>query len=83
MQAFPIYDSRLEGRIYCAEVGMTLRDYFAAKAIPSSIKALHDPASPVNWEADDEVSPHSDLVLAANYAYLMADAMLAARKEAA
>jgi hypothetical protein len=64
--------------------GMTLRDYFAAKAMPLAIQALdnpdNDPADQrLQWNTDED-GPSSDQVLAAKYAYGMADAMLAARE---
>jgi hypothetical protein len=56
--------------------GMSLRDYFAAKAMRLSFeKAIH------NWKQDgvDDLTVDSDYI--AEKAYLLADAMLAARKE--
>lgn len=47
------------------KVGMTLRDYFAAKAMQAMC---------------EEVVRYDDLKLCAKNAYLMADAMLEARK---
>lgn len=52
--------------------GMTLRDYFAAKAMAA--------LSPTYWEAQDEYESGEDLIKClAESAYEMADAMLAAR----
>ena len=61
-QAFPTYDSNREGHLYCAEVGMTLRDYFAAQVIG------HLCASPLRQECalSDDVS----------YAYKVAKLMI-------
>jgi hypothetical protein len=53
------------------EGGMTLRDYFAAKAMQSFVAA---------WIAKSAY-PETDLELA-EHAYAMADAMLLAREEA-
>jgi hypothetical protein len=62
--------------------GMTLRDYFAAAALPEVISHLNPADSAILWEHDeDETKPHSDLHLAARWSYLMADAMLEARKK--
>lgn len=55
---------------------MSLRDYFAAKAMRLSFeKAIH------NWKQDgvDDLSVDCDFI--AEMAYLLADAMLDARKE--
>lgn len=51
-------------------VGMTLRDYFAAKAMPLAWKIFDEGYSP------DAVTPEN----IAKAAYQIADAMLAARK---
>ncbi len=50
--------------------GMTLRDYFAAKAMQSFLSHLVEEG----WDADD-------LELVAETSYRMADAMLKAREE--
>lgn len=63
--------------------GMTLRDYFAAKAMPSAIAQLHNPECDDQfiWMEDDETDSACVAVgLAAKYAYAMAGAMLEARK---
>ena len=66
ISAFPIFDSNRAGMDYeCMEPGMTLRDYFAAKAMLGVI--MHpQPASPKDIAAT---------------AYEIADAMLRARGE--
>jgi hypothetical protein len=48
--------------------GMTLRDYFAAKAMQATVQA---------WISTNQYPPH-DLIVAEN-AYVIADAMLEAR----
>lgn len=64
--AFPVFDSRNAGQDYeCADPGMTLRDYFAAKAMQSLI----------------ETNPSVDLETIAENSYMMADVMMAARGE--
>lgn len=56
---------------YC---GLSLRDYFAAAALPEAIRTLN-----ANTGEDFSLGDESDRVLAAEDAYRMADAMLAAR----
>lgn len=69
--AFPSEHSRCQnGR----EDGMTLRDYFAAKAMQGRI---HLPIPPY-WEDKDDKEIALSL---AEFSYAMADAMLKARKE--
>ena len=61
--------------------GMTLRDYFAAKAMQSILQD-YDPA--ILFDAEELAKPlgiPSTSSLIAEDAYLMADAMLKARKE--
>lgn len=63
-------------------LGLSLRDYFAAKAMPVAIQSLDNPRNdpcdaPFDWWSE-KVS--SDMLLAAKFAYAMADAMLAARE---
>lgn len=66
--AFPVNDSTISG-----EPGMTLRDYFAAKAICSLI---------LDVERESETFASSDLIAnTARQAYAYADAMLQARKQ--
>ena len=64
--AFPVFDSRNAGQDYeCADAGMTLRDYFAAKAMQALI----------------ETNPSVDLETIAENSYMMADVMMKARGE--
>lgn len=78
---------------YGAESGMDLRDYFAAKALPiafdfvrridaESLIGMSDPTEcryDISW-TNDEDGPSSDIAMVAEYAYIMADAMLKARQ---
>ena len=68
--AFPVYDHHADGQQFLAETGMTLRDYFAAKAMH---QFLYGAVLPVGFDASEQLA-----ILAAR-AYEMADAMLAAR----
>jgi len=65
--AFPVFD---------IDKGMTLRDYFAAKAMQGLCAGF---ASPHGGWPDSGCSEHYDV--AASHAYLMADAMLRARQQ--
>lgn len=72
--AFPLNDALCtNGNPLPSRMGMTLRDYFAAKALPVHMAALAtwDAESPDAWQA--EVSRLS---------YATADAMLKARETA-
>ena len=60
------------------EEGMTLRDYFAAKAMPVAMETLRQ-----DWTKDDGDEWYwnpSERELIAKYAYQLADAMLKARE---
>lgn len=65
------------------ERGMTLRDYFAAKAIPAVLAALKkDLNDPLDFNlCSDDGKPSVDAVLVAEDAYGIADAMLKAREQ--
>lgn len=65
--AFPV-DARYPGCTNKTETGMTLRDYFAAKAMQSLVGHLSEGIRP------------QDLVVMSEDAYMLADAMLAARE---
>lgn len=71
-QAFPRkyfeWDYDENCRIEMSEPGMTLRDYFAAKALPSLIPTFR-------------LGESIDCTSAAFHAYRMADAMLKARNQ--
>lgn len=68
--AFPFAGS--DGHVY-NDQGMTLRDYFAAKAMPSFYKDYAECARNTGWDEDWRMGVALD-------AYAMADAMLKARK---
>jgi hypothetical protein len=77
-----------------ASQGMTLLDYFAAKALPiafdhvrrveagedTSMADLNECRYEFNWVSNDGAAS-GDCEMVAEYAYLMADAMLKARNE--
>lgn len=67
--AFPSHGSM--GDVVCE--GMTLRDYFAAKALSSYV------GSSFGSTAEDDEMFSLELVNAASLAYRLADAMMAAR----
>lgn len=75
--AFPVqghmYGDRLGGQLFH---GMTLRDYFAAKAMAFSIESFEEIAGIAHKAGND----HKDgFLVAAKFAYQIADAMLKAR----
>ena len=63
----------------CSRPGMSMRDYFAAKAMPVVLQQMNR-EEPFIWLHEDSDSGWSDCSLAARYAYAMADAMLRARE---
>lgn len=67
--AFPTFNAIS----HCDEGGMTLRDYFAAKA-------LQGMASSSYW-GDSVDADEGNLSMVATHAYAMADAMLSAREQ--
>lgn len=66
--AFPCTEHHGDGTFHADHAGMSLRDYFAAKAMAALLVA-HGPAPAGGWP-----------VYAERTAYLIADAMLAARE---
>ena len=60
------------------QIGMTLRDYFAAKAMQSILRHYDAVTS---FEEDEVNDPEGMPSLIAKDAYIMADAMLKAREE--
>ena len=68
-QAFPHLEVTSRGEVYHDHLGMTLRDYFAAKAIPSATRS--------EYESPTYNGPSYKGI--AERAYLLADAMIAAR----
>jgi hypothetical protein len=78
--AFPQSNDRVVNALSIANSqGMTLRDYFAAKAMPVALKTLmHDYTRDYDdWFWEHEV----DNAMLAELSYEMADAMLKARTE--
>lgn len=72
--AFPVsHDMALVAGLQNA-YGMTLRDYFAAKALQGLCAGF--PVNDIEWP-DSSCPEHYDV--AASHAYMMADAMLKAR----
>lgn len=65
--AFPVYDHHGNGQQFLAEVGMTLRDFFAAKAMQVDYELVKNYSDP-DWRIGVALD-----------AYKMADAMLKAR----
>ena len=64
---FPVVKQRRLGDLYCADTGMTLRDWFAGQALAGMLAQSGGTAMQ---------SPAAD---GATYAYRVADAMLAVR----
>lgn len=73
--AFPCHTNPRPGNLANAPQGMTLRDWFAGMALPACVSA----PCPSAWTAGS--AEHYEQSAAA--AYIIADAMLAARKEGA
>lgn len=76
----------------CGEYGMDLRDYFAAKALPLVICQMNSDSRDFGarnphqkqgfaWFDDDDPQGHSDCWIAAERAYVMADAMMEVRNQ--
>ena len=71
--AFPVPDSHhANGQVQYGANGMTLRDWFAGQALGAML---------VNSKAKSESEVPSMLQLAGSFAYIAADAMLAAREK--
>ena len=73
--AFPVYDHHGNGQPFLAATGMTLRDYFAAKAMHAFIV---EPVEGVQEAAAWNLSDNTCTAFA-KAAYQMADAMLKER----
>ena len=67
-QAFPVWELNGQGKAEMTDFGMTLRDYFAAKAMQGLLSCQSEETG--FYQAKN----------AAQEAYAMADAMLEARK---
>ena len=61
------------------QTGMTLRDYFAAKAMQGELASMHDPEGEVCGVALD--APDETLSRLTTHYYRLADAMLKAREK--
>jgi hypothetical protein len=73
--AFPGNERQANGSHWQSHLGMTLRDYFAAQALPAMILKVYEAA-----HAGAPIGNDGQVVaVAASKAYLAADAMLAAR----
>lgn len=66
--AFPSKELHGDGSLYWQSFGMTLRDYFAAKAMEALLSRLHRSITP------------QECIVVAEDAYFMADHMLKARE---
>ena len=76
--AFPLVAEDHTGMMI--NMGMSLRDYFAAQALPTAVKLntqQYDKELGKAWFWDDE----EDAEFAANVAYQLADAMLKERQK--
>jgi len=78
MSDIPAFPRPYSGTSQFAQVGMTLRDYFAAKAM-QSIVSKYDMVSV--FEDCETKEPNGMLILLAKDAYKLADAMMKAREE--
>ena len=87
--AFPLYDHHGDGQLFLAETGMTLRDHFAthcralgdevSMVLAVELAATQGVAKPT--DSKDLMGWHRFWCAAhAAHRYMMADAMLAARK---
>ena len=74
--AFPVYDHHGNGQPFLAAVGMTMRDYFAAKAMQAMLSAY-----PCQAIHRDEGGVEANYAMLAEDAFSMADALLTARQE--
>jgi len=73
--AFPVTPTDKSGQIAPTQPGMTLRDYFAAKAMQAII-TKHKPVSDVSG-----IVPNENELQCARGAWAYADAMLAEREK--
>jgi len=78
--AFPLIIPSSRDHIGYSQAGMSLRDYFAAKALGNS--ALFSMSGRKEGENDEDwIEWESHCNLLAKNCYVLADAMIAARKE--
>lgn len=79
--AFPVQESIISGSTsdVPASSGMSLRDYFAAKAMPIAKELVEESESGLDSE-QSEIVRKNYLTLLSTIAYRLADAMIAARE---
>lgn len=77
--AFPVHETDEHRQPYCTDPGLTLRDYFAAKAMVGLFSMEANPRVGVDVEPF-RANSREHLNGIAMSAYRVADAMLAARK---
>ena len=73
----PAFPRPFSGTTQYAQAGMTLRDYFAAKAMPVAMETLRQ-----DWTKDDGDSWYwnkTEIEMLAEKSYALADLMLKAR----
>lgn len=82
--AFPVWELNGKGQPEMTEFGMTLRDYFAAKAMAAFIaEPINEGGSGTAWRWASQLQMHTQMSgpgIFAHAAYMMADAMLKARE---
>lgn len=82
--AFPVWELNGNGRPEMTGFGMTLRDYFAAKAMAAFIaEPINEGESGTAWRWASQLQMHTQMSgpdIFAHAAYMMADAMLKARE---
>lgn len=85
----PAFPPRMnsDGNGYQDQHGMSLRDYFAAHAIPAAVASFRDGLGtrdrPLDLSPDADCDGNGNVIdagIVADYAYVLADAMLSARK---
>lgn len=82
--AFPVWELNGHGQQEMTGFGMTLRDYFAAKAMAAFIaEPVNEGESGTAWRWASQLQMHTQMSgpdIVAHAAYMMADAMLKARE---
>lgn len=73
--AFPLYDSNGDGKMFLAETGIYVRDYFAAKAMQGMLADSQTRQSCPEGQAEKWMRSF------ARVCYELADAMIAAREK--
>ncbi len=72
--AFPLAEEMESGRLVASTYGMTLRDYFAAAALPAIVECMLTKPAGEAYRTKEECAD-----MYAKSSYLIADAMLKAR----